>query len=67
MTEGLPEPPVRIVAFVGEGSVSPLNLAPWQEVMLHTVSTDFEKSKIEIRSRIDRFCRFGKLKIEENL
>lgn len=30
--------PVRIVAVVGEGSVSPLKCATWQEVMLHTVS-----------------------------
>ncbi|XP_059624388.1 violaxanthin de-epoxidase, chloroplastic [Cornus florida] len=29
-------PPVRIVALVGEGSVSPLKSAPWVEVMLHT-------------------------------
>ncbi|CAH9109713.1 unnamed protein product [Cuscuta europaea] len=28
--------PVRIVAFVGEGSVSPLNSTPWHDVMLHT-------------------------------
>lgn len=31
-------PPVRIVALVGDGSVSPLKCAPWVEVMLHTVS-----------------------------
>lgn len=30
--------PVRILAVVGEGSVSPLKHAPWSEVMLHTVS-----------------------------
>ncbi|CAH9142839.1 unnamed protein product [Cuscuta epithymum] len=29
-------PPVRIVALVGDGSVSPLNSAPWHDVMLHT-------------------------------
>ncbi|XP_043719171.1 violaxanthin de-epoxidase, chloroplastic [Telopea speciosissima] len=28
--------PVRIVAVVGEGSLSPLKCAPWEEVMLHT-------------------------------
>ncbi|KAK6922908.1 VDE lipocalin domain [Dillenia turbinata] len=28
--------PVRIVAVVGEGSISPLKCAPWEEVMLHT-------------------------------
>ncbi|KAK6150538.1 hypothetical protein DH2020_015470 [Rehmannia glutinosa] len=28
--------PVRIVALVGEGSVSPLNSTPWYDVMLHT-------------------------------
>lgn len=38
MTEKLTDPPVRIVAIAGEGSVSPLNNATWQEVMLHTVS-----------------------------
>ncbi|EEF32130.1 uncharacterized protein LOC8264048 [Ricinus communis] len=30
------DPPVRIVALVGEGSVSPLKCATWEEVMLHT-------------------------------
>ncbi|XVF58678.1 hypothetical protein PTKIN_Ptkin07bG0084900 [Pterospermum kingtungense] len=30
------EPPVRIVAVVGEGSISPLKCATWEEVMLHT-------------------------------
>lgn len=33
----LSAPPVRVVALVGEGSVSPLKSAPWLEVMLHTV------------------------------
>ncbi|KAA0045901.1 violaxanthin de-epoxidase [Cucumis melo var. makuwa] len=28
--------PVRIVAIVGEGSISPLKSTPWEEVMLHT-------------------------------
>ena len=30
--------PVRIVALVGENSVSPLKSSPWLDVMLHTVS-----------------------------
>ncbi|XP_010531419.1 PREDICTED: violaxanthin de-epoxidase, chloroplastic [Tarenaya hassleriana] len=30
------EPPVRIVGLVGEGAVSPLKSAAWEEVMLHT-------------------------------
>ncbi|OIT38742.1 hypothetical protein A4A49_02113 [Nicotiana attenuata] len=30
--------PVRIVSIVGEDSVSPLNSAPWLDVMLHTYS-----------------------------
>ncbi|KAM3756548.1 hypothetical protein ACB098_02G120500 [Castanea mollissima] len=30
------EPPVRIVALVGQGSLSPLKHAPWLDVMLHT-------------------------------
>ncbi|OVA10608.1 hypothetical protein BVC80_807g4 [Macleaya cordata] len=30
--------PVRIVALVGEGSVSPLKCAPWVDVMLHTAN-----------------------------
>ncbi|KAK9272873.1 hypothetical protein L1049_003252 [Liquidambar formosana] len=32
----LSAPPVRIVALVGEGTVSPLKSATWEEVMLHT-------------------------------
>ena len=35
------EQPVRIVAVVGEGSVSSLKCAMWEEVMLHTVSATF--------------------------
>ncbi|PIA47861.1 hypothetical protein AQUCO_01400449v1, partial [Aquilegia coerulea] len=31
-------PPVKIVALVGEESVSPLKSAPWEEVMLHTAN-----------------------------
>lgn len=30
--------PVRIVAVVGQGTLSPLKSTPWEEVMLHTVS-----------------------------
>lgn len=30
--------PVRIVALVGQGTLSPLKATPWEEVMLHTVS-----------------------------
>ncbi|PPD68817.1 hypothetical protein GOBAR_DD34303 [Gossypium barbadense] len=30
------DPPVRIVAVVGQGSVSPLKCTPWEEVMMHT-------------------------------
>ncbi|XP_058005475.1 uncharacterized protein LOC110647583 [Hevea brasiliensis] len=36
VTEEQSEPPVRIVALVGEGSLSPLKNATWEEVMLHT-------------------------------
>lgn len=36
--EKIPVPSVRIVAVVGEGSVSPLKNASWEQVMLHTVS-----------------------------
>ncbi|CAH9109717.1 unnamed protein product [Cuscuta europaea] len=38
VTENLPphDTPVRIVALVGDGSVNPLNSAPWHDVMLHT-------------------------------
>lgn len=39
VTEASADQPVRIVSIVGEGSVSPLKCAPWEEVMLHTVST----------------------------
>ncbi|KAI3863321.1 hypothetical protein MKW92_038994 [Papaver armeniacum] len=34
----IPPVPVRIVALVGEGSISPLKSAPWMEVMLHTAN-----------------------------
>lgn len=33
-----PEPPVRLVALVGKGEVSPLKSTSWDQVMLHTVS-----------------------------
>ncbi|XP_050204889.1 uncharacterized protein LOC126654930 [Mercurialis annua] len=36
VTQEQAEPPVRIVGVVGEGSVSPLNSATWEEVLLHT-------------------------------
>lgn len=31
------DPPVRLVAIVGHGALSPLNSASWEQVMLHTV------------------------------
>ncbi|KAL5703573.1 hypothetical protein ACHQM5_022105 [Ranunculus cassubicifolius] len=34
----VPPPVVRIVALVGENSVSPLKSTPWMEVMLHTAT-----------------------------
>jgi hypothetical protein len=34
-----PEDAVRIVAVVGDGSISPLKDTPWEEVMRHTVGT----------------------------
>lgn len=40
--------PVRIVAVVGEGSVSPLKCATWEEVMLHTVSSTFSSVKLPL-------------------
>lgn len=33
-----PEPPVKLIALIGKGEVSPLKSSSWQEVMLHTVS-----------------------------
>ncbi|KAG8497268.1 hypothetical protein CXB51_008551 [Gossypium anomalum] len=30
------DPPIRIVAVVDQGSVSPLKCTPWEEVMMHT-------------------------------
>jgi hypothetical protein len=33
-----PEPPVKLIALVGKGEVSPLKSTSWEEVMLHTVS-----------------------------
>lgn len=32
---------VRIVAIVGEGSISPFKSTPWFDVILHTVSSTF--------------------------
>ncbi|XP_019261066.1 PREDICTED: uncharacterized protein LOC109239016 isoform X1 [Nicotiana attenuata] len=57
--------PVRIVSIVGEDSVSPLNSAPWLDVMLHTsytgavlVSPDgqypAEREKERLVSALDR-------------
>lgn len=37
MVEEISDPPVKIVAIVGQGSPSPLKSATWEEVMLHTV------------------------------
>ncbi|KAJ0985570.1 hypothetical protein J5N97_003926 [Dioscorea zingiberensis] len=37
-TQGIPDASVRIIAIVGEGSISPLKDAPWMEVMLHTAN-----------------------------
>ncbi|PON58695.1 violaxanthin de-epoxidase-like protein [Parasponia andersonii] len=33
--DDLSDPPVRIVALVGHGTLSPLKSTPWEEVMLH--------------------------------
>lgn len=33
-----PPPPVKIVSIFEDGSISPLKSAPWQDVLLHTVS-----------------------------
>ncbi|KAJ6815838.1 uncharacterized protein M6B38_418360 [Iris pallida] len=37
-SDGGREAPARIVAVVGEGSVSPINNALWEDVMLHTAN-----------------------------
>jgi hypothetical protein len=34
-----PEGAVRIVAVVGEGTISPIKDTPWEEVMRHTVGS----------------------------
>ncbi|XP_041008879.1 violaxanthin de-epoxidase, chloroplastic [Juglans microcarpa x Juglans regia] len=61
MTEDLPDPPVRIVAIVGEGSVSPLKSAPWQEVMLHTAKRLkwVDEGGYEMLVFTDNLCKSG--------
>ncbi|KAI3996221.1 hypothetical protein MKX01_026689 [Papaver californicum] len=50
--------PVRIVALVGEGSISPLKSAPWMEVMLHTANRlKWVDEGYEMEVYSDRFCQ----------
>lgn len=54
-TTSAAETPVRIVAIVGEGSISPLKSTPWEEVMLHTVRTLHFQSSFFIALSTDVF------------
>ncbi|XP_047956649.1 uncharacterized protein LOC125202312 [Salvia hispanica] len=52
------EIPVRIVAVVGEGSVSPLKSAPWYDVMLHTAKRlKWVDEGYEMEVYTDNACR----------
>ncbi|KAL6583183.1 hypothetical protein OROMI_005261 [Orobanche minor] len=52
------ETPVRIVALVGEGSVSPLKSTPWYEVMLHTAQKlKWVDKGFEMSVFMDTSCR----------
>ncbi|XVE83257.1 hypothetical protein DITRI_Ditri16bG0073200 [Diplodiscus trichospermus] len=52
------EPPVRIVAVVGEGSFSPLICAMWEEVMLHTAKRlKWVDEGYEMVVFTDNFCQ----------
>ncbi|XP_023007352.1 violaxanthin de-epoxidase, chloroplastic [Cucurbita maxima] len=51
------ETPVRIVAIVGEGSISPLKSTPWEEVMLHTAKRlKWIDESYKMHVFADRFC-----------
>ncbi|KAK4766831.1 hypothetical protein SAY87_008473 [Trapa incisa] len=61
-------PPVRIVAIVGEGSVSPLKQAPWSEVMLHTATRmKWMDEDFEMRVFSDASCGTDDDQEENNL
>ncbi|KAL8047273.1 hypothetical protein ABFX02_08G229800 [Erythranthe guttata] len=50
--------PVRIVALVGEGSVSPLKSTPWYDVMLHTAKKlKYVDEEYEMLVYTDNSCR----------
>ncbi|KAH6765525.1 violaxanthin de-epoxidase-like protein [Perilla frutescens var. hirtella] len=52
------EIPVRIVAVVGEGCVSPLKSTPWYDVMLHTAKRlKWVDEGYEMRVYTDNACR----------
>ncbi|KAI6699700.1 hypothetical protein NL676_014024 [Syzygium grande] len=51
-------PPVRIVAVVGEGALSPLKGAAWSEVMLHTAKRlKWVDDGFEMHVFTDNFCQ----------
>ncbi|KAL8473689.1 hypothetical protein ACS0TY_030509 [Phlomoides rotata] len=52
------EIPVRIVALVGEGSVSPLKSTPWHDVMIHTAEKlKWVDEEFEMVVFTDNVCR----------
>ncbi|XP_038902077.1 uncharacterized protein LOC120088717 isoform X2 [Benincasa hispida] len=56
-TTVMAENPVRIVAIVGEGSISPLKSTPWEEVMLHTAKRlKWIDEGYEMHVFADSFC-----------
>lgn len=58
--------PVRIVALVGKGSVSPLKTTPWEEVMLHTVSSNPKKFRTFSKGLNSKTLIFFKLGLYEH-
>ncbi|XP_057972147.1 violaxanthin de-epoxidase, chloroplastic [Malania oleifera] len=58
--------PVRIIALVGEASVSPLKCAPWEEVLLHTAKRlKWVDEGFEMLVFTDKQCRSDGKKTED--
>lgn len=56
---------VKIVAVVGEGSISPLKGAPWEEVMLHTAKRlKWVDEGFEMSVFTDNLCRSNSGEVE---
>ncbi|KAF3440481.1 hypothetical protein FNV43_RR18765 [Rhamnella rubrinervis] len=57
VVEEISDPPVKIVAIVGQGSPSPLKSAAWEEVMLHTAKRlKWVDEGYEMLVFTDKFC-----------